>query len=280
MIQSKAQRIRQGIAITLPLTLMLLFILFPFYWCINTSLKSQKEIVSRTVNYWPASASFDNYVRAWKNVGFSKYFLNSVIIAVTVMLCIIIIAILMAYAMTRFKFKGKPAVLLLLLCTQFLPKAMLLVPLFNTFKALQLINSQAALVISYIAFQLPFNVVLMTGFLADIPYEIEEAAMIDGCNRLQAIARVILPILVPAIVAVGAFSFIDAWKEFLFALMFINDPNRMTIPVGLSYMLGEYGVEYATLAAGCLIAVIPPVLLFSYIQKYLVQGLSAGAVKG
>jgi multiple sugar transport system permease protein len=168
---------------------------------------------------------------------------------------------------------------MLLLCTQFLPHSMLLVPLFMIFRVLHLINSLWALIIVYITFALPFNAILMRGFMSAIPVSLEEAAMIDGCGRLGAIYRVVLPLLLPAIVACGSFAFIDSWKEFLFAVMFINDPVKMTIPVGLSYMVGEFSVRYGILAAGAIIAILPPLLMFSYMQKFLIRGLSSGSVK-
>lgn len=264
----------------LPLGSALVFIITPIYWCVNTSLKTELAVISRPIQYLPSPATFENFTRAWRNVGFNTFFLNSLVIATTVMLLLVVFSMLIAYPMTRYKFSGKPVIVLILLCTQFLPRSMMLIPLFMTFKTMGLINSPMSLVLSYLAFELPFNAVLMIGFMSGIPIELDEAAMIDGCNRLQTVTKVLVPILIPGIVVAGSFAFIDSWKEFLFALMFINEKAKLTIPVGLSYMLGEYGVNYGTLAAGCIIAVIPPVLLFCYVQKYLVTGLSSGAVKG
>jgi multiple sugar transport system permease protein len=279
-----SRSLRQGLirlaVFKLPLALMLTFVMIPFYWVIVTSLKLEKNILQRPIKYLPDPATFQNYINAWKNVGFERYFTNSFLISLSVALVVLVFSSLVAYPLTRFHFRGRKLTMLLLLCTQFLPHSMLLVPLFMIFRVLGLINSPAALVISYVTFSLPFNAIMMRGFMATIPVSLEEAAMIDGCNRLGAIYRVILPLLLPAVVACGSFAFIDAWKEFLFAVMFINDPARMTIPVGLSYMLGEFSINYGILAAGAVIAIVPPLLMFSYMQKYLIRGLSSGGVKG
>jgi multiple sugar transport system permease protein len=277
IIRKKLFRI---LTIALPLIIILAFMIFPFLWVITTSLKPESEIIKRPIQYLPKPLTFDNYIDAWNKVGFDRYFGNSFGISFVVALVVLVFSILIAYPLTRFRFRGKKITILLLLCTQFLPQSMLLVPLFIIFRTLGLINTPAALILTYVTFSLPFNAILMRGFMSSIPVALEEAAMIDGCGRLEAIYRVILPLLLPAVTACGSFAFIDAWKEFLFAVMFINNPLRMTLPVGLSYMMGEFTIHYGILAAGAIIAIIPPMLIFSYMQKYLIRGLSSGAVKG
>ncbi|GAA0137921.1 carbohydrate ABC transporter permease [Paenibacillus sp. YSY-4.3] len=264
----------------LPLTLLLLFIMVPFYWTLNTSLKHESDVTKMPIKYLPTPATFDNFIMSWNNVGFSLFFKNSMFIALSTVLIVLVLSILAGYAISRFSFKGKNAFMLLLLCTQFVPGAMLLIPLFMQFKAMQLTGTHLGLIITYSAFQLPFNAILMSGFIRGIPEALEEAAEVDGCNRLQAIFHVILPILIPGLVATSVFTFIGAWNEFLFALMFITKKSLFTLPVGLSYMQGEFDINYGALAAGSVIALVPVVILFSYVQKYLVQGLGAGAVKG
>ena len=170
--------------------------------------------------------------------------------------------------------------MLLMLSTQFIPQAMLIIPLFIIYKNLNLINNFGSLVFTYATFQIPFNAIVMRGFVDNIPFELEEAAMVDGCGRLKAVFYTVLPILLPGLIATGAFAFIGCWNEFLCALMFINSKALFTIPVGLNYMQGQFDINYGALAAGSIIALIPPILIFGYVQKYLVQGLSAGSVKG
>ncbi|MCL2319340.1 MAG: carbohydrate ABC transporter permease [Treponema sp.] len=264
----------------IPLLMAIAFVLIPFFWILVTSLKPEKDIMQRPIKYLPHPATFENFINAWNKVGFDRYFSNSFFIAVSVACVVLIFSTLVAYPLTRFHFRGKNLTMILLLCTQFLPQSMLLVPLFVIFKVLRLINSPMALVIVYVTFGLPFNTILMRGFMSSIPVALEEAAMIDGCSRLGAIYRVIVPLLLPAVVTCGSFAFIDSWKEFIFAVMFINDPRKMTIPVGLSYMIGEFTISYTILAAGAIIAILPPMFMFFYLQKYLIRGLSSGAVKG
>ncbi|MEG0896503.1 MAG: carbohydrate ABC transporter permease [Ruthenibacterium sp.] len=264
----------------LPLIPILSFILFPFYWCVITAFKPDSEIISRTVTYFPQDFTFEHFIYAWNNVGFFRYFLNSLFVSVLVLIGCLVLSVLVAYPLTRFQFKGKRAVSLILLCSQFLPMAMMVIPLFMTFKSMGLIDSLFSVVLASLAFRLPFISLMMLGYMQDVPIEIEESAMIDGCNRMQGIIRVVLPILRPGMIAVGAFAFIYAWKEYLFTTMFINTPAKMTLSVGLSSMMGEYSIAYGLLAAGCTIAMVVPILIFAYFQKFLVQGIASGAVKG
>ncbi|TVY11187.1 carbohydrate ABC transporter permease [Paenibacillus cremeus] len=263
-----------------PLFCAVAFTLLPIYWAVVTSLKLEKDITQIPLRYWPKQLTFENYIVAWNNVGFSKFFMNSVFVSAFTVVIVLISSLLVGYALSRYKFKGKNAFLILLLCTQFVPGAMLLIPLFMIFKHLGLTSNLLSLIITYSTFQLPFNSILMSGFISNIPEQLEEAAMVDGCSRLKAVFVVILPILLPGVVATTVFTFISAWNEFLFALMFISKPAFFTLPVGLRYMQGEFDIHYGALAAGSLISLLPAVILFTIVQKYLVQGMSAGAVKG
>jgi len=262
------------------LLVFFLFIAIPMYWCFVTSCKSNTEIVAKEVTLWPANFSFANYSDAWVRAKFATYFKNSAVIAIGGVIGITITSIMTGYALDRFNFKGKGAFMLALLCTQFIPGAMLLIPMFILFKTLGLLNSLFALVIINITFQTPFNSILMRGFIHGIDYTIEEAAQIDGCNRIQTMFKVLFPLLKPGIATIAAYGFISCWNEFLYGFMFINKRTMFTLPVGLKGLIGEYVVNYGTLAAGALIAVIPTLILFSYVQKNLVGGLSAGGVKG
>ncbi|MCM3788619.1 carbohydrate ABC transporter permease [Domibacillus indicus] len=267
------------LTLRLPLAVMLIFTMFPFYWTINTAFKMDGDIVKRPVEYIPTAPTIDNFVIAWSNVGFATYFKNSLIVGVSTVALVLVLSILSGYALSRYKFKGKRAFMVMLLCTQFIPRAMLIIPLFIIFKNLGLISSPLSLIITYAAVEIPFTTVLMSGFISNVPKELEEAAMIDGCNRLQSLRHVVFPLLVPGIVATGVFTLIYTWNEFLLALMLTNQQSKFTLPVGLSYMMGEFNVNYGALAAGSVIALVPAVLLFIYAQKHLVSGLG-GAVKG
>ena len=258
----------------------LVFILLPIYWCLVTSFKPSAEITSKEVTYFPKDFTFLNYVEAWTKSGFSTYFKNSLFISVFGVIFVVILSVLTGYALSRFKFKGKNAFMLVLLCTQFIPGAMLITPIFIIFKNLNMLNSLFALVLVNTTFHFPFNSILMRGFVGGIDYTIEEAAQIDGCSRLGAIWHVLLPVLKPGIATIAAYGFISCWNEFLFSFMFINKQAKLTLPVGLKSLVGEFSINYGQLAAGAVIAVVPTLILFSYVQKNLVGGLSSGAVKG
>ncbi len=254
--------------------------LFPFYWTAVTSFKDGAEIAAKPLTYWPAHFTAENYIQAWKNGGFSGYFLNSLKISLISTVFTVLLSAMDGYALARYKFRGKNVFLLLLLCTQFFPTAMLIIPLFKIYNAAQLINNHWSLILTYTVFHIPFNVALMRGFINGIPASLEEAAMVDGCSRLQAVAHVLLPVLLPGMAAVSAYSFISCWNEYLYALMFVTSDSKYTIPVGLSMTIGEYSINYGQLCAGSMIALLPVILMFAYVQKYMVSGLGAGAVKG
>ena len=262
-----------------PLVLMGIFVIVPILWSIVTALKREGDVMKVPIEYIPNPATYDNIALAW-NGGFSKYFLNSIKVSTISVFFILIVSIMVGYALSRYKFKGKMAFMVILLAIQFVPQAVLLIPLFEIFHSVNLIGTHTALIIINVTFQFPFNSILMRGFIGGIPYTLEEAAMIDGCSRFQGVIRVVLPTLVPGIVTAAAFAFIGCWNEFLFSLMFLNNPLKYTVPIGLKLLQGEFNANYAGIAAGALIAMSIPVVLFSYLQKYLVTGISAGAVKG
>ena len=263
----------------LPLTLMITWTIFPIYWTINTAFKREGDIVKRPLEYFPTAPTVENFVVAWNNVGFATFFKNSLIVGVSTVLVVIVLSTLSGYALARYQFKGKRSFLLMLLATQFIPRAMLIIPLFIIFKNMGLISNPLSLIITYTAVEIPFTTILMSGFIGNIPRDLEEAASVDGANKLQSLRLVMLPLLLPGIVATAVFTFIYTWNEFLLALMLTNQQSKFTLPVGLSFMMGEFNVNYGALAAGSVIALVPAVILFAYAQKHLVNGMG-GAVKG
>ncbi len=273
----RRQRTRRGPGwqVTAPLVLYLLFTLLPFYWMVMFTFRERGSM-----SLLPLPFTTENIESVWVHGNFATYFRNSIAVAVAAVVVSTVVAIMCGYALSRYRFRGKGAFQMLMLCTQFIPGAMMLIPLFKTFQALGLMNSLWALVIADTVFHLPLSMLLMSGFIRNIPITLEEAAWVDGCSRFSGFRRVVLRLLIPGIVAVGAYAFIGAWNNFLFAVMFINEQQKFTVPVGLSYMLGEFGVDYGSLAAGGLVAVLPVIAVFAYVQKYLVTGLGSGAVKG
>lgn len=268
-------RIGRVLTLHVPLVLFLAATLLPFYWMLVYAFRADG---SRQP--FPVPFTLEHLDRVWNELGFSRYALNSVIVSVLTLAAIVVLTLLSGYALARFDFRGKSVVLVTMLATQFVPGAMLLIPLFTIFRQTGLIDSLLALVVADTAFQIPLCAILMGNFLRGIPIELEEAAWIDGCSRVKAFVLIVLPQLRPALVAVGSFAFIGAWNNFLFALMFINSSERFTLPVGLSTAIGAFSADYGALAAGGMVAAIPVVIVFAIVQRFLVQGAGAGAVKG
>lgn len=258
-----------------PLTLYVLFTLVPFYWMIVFAFRPAN---SQHPYPWPITLA--NFRTVWNVLHFGVFFENSVIVGLGVLVGVNVIATMAGYALARYRFRGRGPLVVILLCTQFVPGVMLLIPLFIIFRHLGLIDNLLALVVADIVFQLPLTSLLMSGFVRNIPIGLEEAAMVDGCSRLRAFFAVTLVLLRPGLIAVGSFAFIGSWNNFLFALMFMSSQDHFTLPVGLDYTIGEFSVNFGALAAGGIIAAVPVVLVFAVIQRFLVQGITAGAIKG
>ncbi|MEU0391749.1 carbohydrate ABC transporter permease [Streptomyces sp. NPDC006208] len=261
--------------IYLPLTVYLLFTLVPFYWILLFALRPTG---STSLVPWPMTT--EHFEKVWTDRSFAVYFQNSLLTGLATLVMTTVIALAGGYALARFDFRAKKGFMLALLCSQFVPGALLLVPLFQIFANLRMINSLGSVIIAETVFQLPLSMILISGFIRNVPYSLEEAAWVDGCNRFSAFRVVVLPLLRPGLVAVGSFAFVHAWNHFLFALMFLNNPEKQTIPVGLNTLMGADSVDLGALAAGGVIAAVPVVIVFAFIQKWLITGFSAGAVKG
>ncbi len=275
----RESRVFRLFTLWLPLVLFLLFLLFPFYWTLVTSLKTDAELHSLTVVYWPEHPTFDAYRYLFQQYNFLHPMGNSLLVAVVTMLISLTVSTLAAYSFSRFRFPGRKPLMLLFLTNNMFPTVLLLIPLFTNMRKLGLLYTPWSLVLSYTTFTIPFSVWLMNGYLNDLPVSLEEAAMVDGANRAQAFVRIVLPILLPCLLATGVYIFMQSWNEYTFAVLFTNEKSR-TIPVALKNLIGQLGVQWELITAGGIITIIPVCIMFFFAQKRLVSGLTAGAVKG
>ena len=256
------------------------FALFPLFWLLKVSVTPNDLLYSEGVRMWPSHATLDHYRYVIENSAFPTFFKNSVIVAGSTALAVTVLSSLSGYALSRFRFKGKYWIVALMLITQMFPLVMLVAPIFKMLSPLGLTNSLTGLVIVYTAFNVPFATFLMQSFFDGIPKDLEEAAMIDGASRFTAFRQIILPLTLPGIAATLGFVFTAAWSELLFALMLISGNQSATFPVGLLTFVSKFSVDFGQMMAAGVLALIPACLFFLLIQRYLVQGLTAGAVKG
>ena len=262
------------------LTILFIFMLFPFYWTFVTSIKPEEELYGATVTYWPQTITFEAYTKLFTTtVNFMAAMKNSFIVAISTTLVTLLVATMAAYAFSRYDFVGKKVLMSVFLCNNMFPTVLLLIPLYSIMRQMKLLYTPFALILAYTTFTIPFSVWLLYGFLNDLPMDLEEAALVDGCNRGTAFIKVILPILSPCIVATGVYIFMQSWNEYTFAMMFTNTESR-TIPVALKSLIGQLGVQWDLLTAGGILTILPICIMFFFAQKRLVEGLTAGAVKG
>ncbi|MBV9784133.1 MAG: carbohydrate ABC transporter permease [Acidisphaera sp.] len=260
---------------------LVLAVVFPLLWMISTALKPNDETFAIPPTLIPAHPTLEQFRRLLVETPFITYFLNSVIVGVCTTLLVIVVAVAGAYGLVRFRFPGRTLIAHLVLFTYMLPAVVLLLPLYLTISAIGLANSLLGLVIAYTTFALPFALWLLRSFIAGIPVELEQAAMIDGAGRIRAFIEVVLPQALPGIISTALFSFVLSWNEYLYALVFINVDDRKTLPPGVLTMLNQnQNVEWALLMAASVLMSVPVLVCFAFLQKHLTAGFGAGSVKG
>ncbi|MFI2778638.1 carbohydrate ABC transporter permease [Streptomyces sp. ALB3] len=253
---------------------------FPVYWLIVSSLRPNHEIRSYDQTLWPSSLTFDNFARAVKQDNFATAIQSSLIVSVTAVLGGMIIATLAALAIGRFRFFGRKALMMVMILVQMLPPTAMLIPIYLQLNAMGGIDEYWGLIVVYLVSTLPFATIMIRGFVINIPVELEESAMVDGCTRMGAFRRVIFPLLAPGLAAASIFALVNAWNEYLFAYILINDNSKYTLNVWLMTFTTERGTDYGALMAASTLISIPVVIFFMIIQGKMATGLTSGAVKG
>ena len=274
------KRILSVLAHRLAILVYVVFALFPLYWLLKVSVTPNKLLYSEGIKMWPSRTSFEHFDFVLKHSEFPTFFKNSLIVSGSTAIIVTVLASLAGYAMSRFTFRGKYWIVTLMLLTQMFPLVMLVAPIFKMLSPLGLTNSLTGLVIVYTAFNVPFATFLMQSFFDGIPKDLEEAAMIDGATQFVAFRHNILPQTLPGIAATRGYLYTAAWSEILFSLMLISGNDSATFPVGLLSFVSKFSVDFGQMMAAGVMALIPACLFFLLIQRYLVQGLTAGAVKG
>jgi len=264
------------------LAIPFLFVFFPTFWMLSTSLKPNKDAFQVPPHWIPQEWTLENFIDQLEDrTGFVVYVRNGALVSVATTLLTTAVAVPAGYAFARLRFRAKRTLLLIILASQMFPPVIIVITLYMLYGQLGLLDSYTGMVIAFTSYSLPFSVWMMRGFCETVPEEIEEAAFVDGCDRVAILWRVVVPLIKPGLIAVGLFSFLHAWNNLIFALSLTSSPDRRTIPPGflLTYV-GEFQYRWGEMFAGAVIVTVPTVILFIGLQRFLVRGLTAGAVKG
>ncbi len=265
---------------TYSILLIMTFLIFvPIFWMISTSLKTEAVMFDTPIELIPSEPTLESYKNLWSAYPFLTYLRNSVLVVSAATFFSVSISTIAGYGISRFKFRGRSFYMSFLLATQLFPSIMLLIPYYKTFKTLNLLDSLYGLVIVYISFTIPFCTWMMRGYFNGISRDLDQAASIDGANRIRVFRSVILPLAWPGIAATAIYAFIAGWNEYLFALVFINTTEKKTVSLGIGQLIGEYRVLWNEMMAAAFFALVPMVIIFIFFNRYLVDGLAAGAVK-
>jgi multiple sugar transport system permease protein len=261
------------------LILVCLYNIVPFVWMVSTSLKTDKEAYAIPPTFWPEEPTYEAYSQVLLWTSFPRYFLNSTIISLGTALLSTLIGSLAGYGFSRFIFRGRGALIGIILASQMLPGVLLVGPYFKMLARFGLYNTYPGLILAFTTITLPFSTWMLKGFIDTVPEELDEAALIDGCSRLGAYLRVILPVITPGMVATMIFAFLLAWGDLLWVLVLTSGERMATVTLGLSRLVTQFRIIWPQLMAGSVVGALPPIILYLILQNYLVEGLTAGAVK-
>lgn len=252
---------------------------FPIVWMILNSFKPNSEIFAWPPTWISPNFSFGPYIAVFRDSMKVRFFLNSYFVSVVVVVLTLIISILAAYAFSRFNFRGKDVINSLIIGVQAIPPITLLIPYLALVVGLKIYNTYGALILTYMLFTLPYAILMMTGYMNTLPRDLDEAVMIDGGSRFRALWQVLVPTSTPGLVAVGMFTFMRAWNEYLFALTLTRTNDMRTVPVGISLLMGQHAYEWNQMLAMSVIGSLPVLVLFLFFQRYFIAGMTAGSVK-
>lgn len=273
---------KKNIGMSIISVLIMGVLLFPLYWIIVTSLKTEQEIFQVPPTLFPQVLNLKSYQAQLGSGDFNMFrsFGNSLMISVSCMVIAVILAVPASYGLARYRFKGKKIVVLSFLITQMLPVSVILTPMFIIFKNMNLLNHYMSAILADATIGIPFSVLILQNYFASIPRELEEAAYIDGCNRFTAFFRVLIPIAKPGVIVCAVFSFLYAWGDLAYGMTFIQDQKMRPITAGIFNFMGQYGTKWSYLTAFAVVTIIPVALIFIFMQKYIIAGMTSGAVKG
>jgi len=279
---SSQRRLRLGRAIAAYVVLAVLAVwtLAPLYWMVTTSLKTNAELYGTSATLWPRQPTFANYRVLFTKTPFAVYFRNSTLIALATTAITVLTSAFGAYALVRLRFPGRRLFARILVYTYLVPQALLFIPLFTILVNTGLSNSRTGLVLTYLGFTVPFCTWLLMGYFLSVPVELEEAGLVDGCSRLGVLFRIVMPVTLPALAVTAFFSFTLSWNEYLYASVFITDVNAKTIPTGIPSFIIEDVFFWGPMMASTVLSVIPPLAVYFVFQRWLLTGLTLGAVKG
>lgn len=252
---------------------------FPIYWMLVSSLREPAALFAAP-RLMPGPFSLESYTTLLELTDYPQQFVNSVIVAVSVVAITLVTSVMIAYAITRFRVPGRALIIGTMLYAYMFPPMLLAIPLYGIFTALGIADSLLALVIAHCTLTLPLGVWLLWGFFRSLPMDLEEAAMVDGCTRLGSFLRIVLPLSAPGIVTVAVFAFLLSWTDYAYALVMVSSDAQKTLPVGIASMIGAFDMRWGEVMAGASLIVAPLFVMFTFLSRYFIQGLSAGAMKG